>query len=591
MERTDSSRSFFIVMNKIISKKVSICVLSFVIMSCFLVNSCLSVYATTSSDFSIDCHDEKKTWQEIFKEFCDEVNNQFCFYACQIGCIATLNFEQFQNNFNTFIDNMFNDDGSINPEVVTYDETTDTITMDVSELITTLSGQLGLKIYPGYDKGDKYKNSVFSAFGGKEDFFAYYHLGHNGSSSEILRDFYIYYVDLNDYYVVANSFPSNQYKFYNRNTLELDENAVTCKVYELNTSVSLNFSDPVSEESSYMFNNNVYGLVYCYIHPFSYWNSATDLMRYVDSSMYLGSSFGQNKTITIPVSDLNKDWEKAYNDILDELNGIKEATGERPTQKQIDDAIDKISSKLDDIGSNIGDVNGNLGDIGDDVEDIAKTLDDLYKLMEDCKEYLKDISEIDITKLEEILEKIREAIDDAGGMNSEDLTGVKEFLSGIQSVLIDIKSGMAVKDNYKEVLDKIYSLMENMYKLQKIGIALDVADLLIEFVELIDDDDTSVIDSICISLANVANASKEHFPTSLPWDLIVVFALLRADPVVPHYEIPFSIPSLGIDEVMVIDLSEFEQLSRASRTFLSVLFVLLLIHLTRKMTATDESHS
>ena len=305
------------------------------------------------------------------------------------------------------------------------------------------------------------------------------------------------------------------------------------------------------------------------------------LQRFLNGSTYLGSSFGKNGTITIPVSDLEKDWESAYNSIIDELDEIKETTGQRPTQEQIDDAIKKVLGDLKDI-------EGNLGDIGDDVEDIAKTLDDLYKLLGECKELLeslngslsegvynqeqilaslnylklindnlsqfhndyaqsnavlleeleairallsgslspgidtdtkelmagidkvlqdisifmkdrllsvleelsgsstdinsalgnanitleeiKDIlsrmeaSDIDTSTLEEALEKVREAIAETGEANSKNLSDMKELLSDIQDVLIEMKSGMAAQNDYTEVLDNIYSLMQDMYK-------------------------------------------------------------------------------------------------------------------------------
>lgn len=84
--------------------------------------------------------------------------------------------------------------------------------------------------------------------------------------------------------------------------------------------------------------------------------------------------------------------------------------------------------------------------------------------------------------------------------------------------------------------------------------------------------------------SETANKAKEKFPTSLPWDVAMVVNAMCADPKEPVIELPIEINSLNIKEKITVDLSssEWEKLAKTCRYLLSILFVLYLIHLTRK---------
>lgn len=76
---------------------------------------------------------------------------------------------------------------------------------------------------------------------------------------------------------------------------------------------------------------------------------------------------------------------------------------------------------------------------------------------------------------------------------------------------------------------------------------------------------------------------KTKFPFCLPWDLYNVFVVLNAEPVAPKFDIPFKFDRLGIDYTFSVDLSEYEQLALISRVSLSVMFIIALILLSRKV--------
>ena len=65
----------------------------------------------------------------------------------------------------------------------------------------------------------------------------------------------------------------------------------------------------------------------------------------------------------------------------------------------------------------------------------------------------------------------------------------------------------------------------------------------------------------------------EGFPFSIPYSIYLGLQTFIADPEAPHFELPFSIPRLGIEEKVDLDLSQFNPLARVCRAFLSLVWV------------------
>lgn len=76
---------------------------------------------------------------------------------------------------------------------------------------------------------------------------------------------------------------------------------------------------------------------------------------------------------------------------------------------------------------------------------------------------------------------------------------------------------------------------------------------------------------------------KRKFPFCLPWDLYSLFVSLNATPKAPKFTIPFKNNRLGIDYSITIDISEYETFAKLSRASLSVVFIIALILLSRKL--------
>lgn len=76
---------------------------------------------------------------------------------------------------------------------------------------------------------------------------------------------------------------------------------------------------------------------------------------------------------------------------------------------------------------------------------------------------------------------------------------------------------------------------------------------------------------------------KNKFPFCLPWDLYSLFVSLNATPKAPKFTIPFKNERLNIDYEITIDISDYEMFAKLSRASLSVVFVIALVLLSRKL--------
>ena len=85
--------------------------------------------------------------------------------------------------------------------------------------------------------------------------------------------------------------------------------------------------------------------------------------------------------------------------------------------------------------------------------------------------------------------------------------------------------------------------------------------------------------------SETANKAKEKFPTSVPWDIALIVNAMDAEPKAPVFELPIKIERLNINEKITVDISsgEWGKLAKACRYMLSLLFVLFMVNLTRKL--------
>lgn len=123
----------------------------------------------------------------------------------------------------------------------------------------------------------------------------------------------------------------------------------------------------------------------------------------------------------------------------------------------------------------------------------------------------------------------------------------------------------------KSINDKLKKILAQVKQIKWLSVADLVDDIIFNLIDLKQD------------FEPVVQTMSRKFPFSIPWDTVLVFSLLADSPETPVYEIPFVIESAGINEVLVVDLGRFEKLSKVSRFMLTLTFLLMLFALTRKI--------
>lgn len=75
----------------------------------------------------------------------------------------------------------------------------------------------------------------------------------------------------------------------------------------------------------------------------------------------------------------------------------------------------------------------------------------------------------------------------------------------------------------------------------------------------------------------------KKFPFCIPFDILRAVKVLSVPRVTPKVALPFKVDSLGLNSEIVIDLKDFEGLASISRWFLSIIFLIGLIMVTRSL--------
>lgn len=211
----------------------------------------------------------------------------------------------------------------------------------------------------------------------------------------------------------------------------------------------------------------------------------------------------------------------------------------------------------------------------EDFSSINKWLEQIYNWLLDFGDKNQTFTEkickyIDSTdgKLDQIIEAIDRLSqgDTTGEANGckYDYTALSEFMTQLWN-------------ESDKKFDKMVKLLEENNEYQQ-----KIVDSLNQIKALLVAD--TVLDVFRNRSNETANKAKEKFPTSLPWDIALVVNAFSAPPKEPVIELPIKIESMHIDEKIVVDLSseEWVKLAKTCRYLLSILFVLYMVHLSRK---------
>lgn len=123
----------------------------------------------------------------------------------------------------------------------------------------------------------------------------------------------------------------------------------------------------------------------------------------------------------------------------------------------------------------------------------------------------------------------------------------------------------------EKINDNLEAILKQVKQIKWLSVADLVDDVLFNLIE------------IKSSFEPVVQTMSRKFPFSIPWDTALVFGLLADVPEAPYYELPFVIESVGINEVIVVDLAGYEPLSKLSRGLLTLTFLMMLFAFSRKL--------
>ena len=243
-------------------------------------------------------------------------------------------------------------------------------------------------------------------------------------------------------------------------------------------------------------------------------------------------------------------------------------------QKIIKDAVDAAIKETG--GSNSGSGGSSGGSSGGGVSSdlLGSILEYVKKIYAICQtsdtrlETLVKVAQANQETFSNILgsvKDIRVAIDGLG----VPLDNIEKYLKSINDKIDELlgsdDSGGTLFDRILDFLSRLTSDL--------------LADLLGDVIKTVIGD----LDSVTGPAKALADAAQSKFPTSIPWDIVAILGVMSADPECPKFEIPFSVPRLGINETIKIDLSDAEKVAELSRNMLTVTFLLFLVIQTRKI--------
>ena len=268
-------------------------------------------------------------------------------------------------------------------------------------------------------------------------------------------------------------------------------------------------------------------------------------------------------------------------------------------QNQYDTTINNYLNGLDDFTDGGGTTNptptptpsggGSGGDLGDGTTPTPKpdftdgSLIDtntlLQKILDKLTEFsanhdklaktITDYIEANDGKLDQIIEAINAL---SNGKTEDEKYGCKYDFAALSDFMTKLWNESDKK------FDKMVELLEENNKYQKklVNSLNEIKAILVT---------QTIMDVFQDRSQQTAEKAKDKFPTSLPWDIALVVNAMSAEPEKPQFDLPIQIKSLNINEEIHVDLAsgEWEKLAKTCRYLLSILFILLMIQLSRKL--------
>lgn len=339
-------------------------------------------------------------------------------------------------------------------------------------------------------------------------------------------------------------------KFYDYQSSDLNINVNTYQSTNWTTQNQNIYNEVVNNRNETLVNNDVDVLTDVDLQTII----DTTIQKYIfqsgggsgDGGGGSGDNPGSGGTLVIPDETQNL-LEQIYSVLSTTLNWVE----------PIYDRVGDISTELENLKTELF---VRTSSIIDELENITKAINNLdftgsggSIVIPDSIQELIDLLESKFSRLFEILESF-------------------DFGSGGKSIFDYLLEWLLNQaDHFGNFLD---TLLGNL-----------LADILMFFIG-----DGGLTDVVVIPATALASEAKSRFPTSIPWDIIAIVGIFSATPETPYFELPFSIPKLGIDEKIVIDFEKAENLGKLSRSMFEVTFLLFLVIQTRKLYGSVNSN-
>lgn len=245
-----------------------------------------------------------------------------------------------------------------------------------------------------------------------------------------------------------------------------------------------------------------------------------------------------------------------------------------PTLPDYLQSSDALRNFIDSLDISAGEVNNydyttiinNIGDTtGMNAEELQKRIDEVMGELGAISGNTEDIShntELQVSVLHKILDKLDDIYDKIGSGG-----GGGVFTDLLDTLASSIETGVIATE-----LAAIEATLASIEVTILAWFGFEVADEAGDKIETAIDIGT-----------DIGNEIITKFPFCLPWDIMAILTALKSVPEVPVFEVPFKIPSWGIDTTFTLDLTDFQKLADVSKWFFDVLYGIAITKLTLKL--------
>lgn len=319
-------------------------------------------------------------------------------------------------------------------------------------------------------------------------------------------------------------------------------------------------------------------------------NTIDDAVAYsVANNLYYTSSdyTGEGKEIIIEFDQIENINNGYYDDmyiLLQQL--IEQKGGNSLTPEQLQQIVDEVRASFglikDEINKGFQQQDILIQKNSGILQNIADALNEFFRQTKEFREYMDKMFSDFINGQKYTPPNTEPSTEPGTGTDTGD--GTDDTGGGLLKKLYDtVKSGF--EDAVKE--------LKKIKRWTALDTIIDGAGFITDIISFVTDllDPDKAADAVAEFVANGADALagvKElvdgKFPFCIPMDIYTLIRVLAHEPETPRFEIPFVLERYGINENLVIDLSDFEYVSTICRTFLTISWCFALINVTTKIT-------